>query len=130
MTEKKSSVLNQISLIVLAGSFAGAIFVGILVYFPLTSAEDPEAGKKSAFAAVLSQIVFLALVYIIRITIDKIIISKIKNITKAMDEVSMGNLDVEVKATGNNELSDLAESFERMRISMKTIIEKLEKEKL
>jgi nitrogen fixation/metabolism regulation signal transduction histidine kinase len=45
-----------------------------------------------------------------------------------MQEVSMGNLDYEIKVekTGD-ELEELAESFERMRIGLKTIVEKLEK---
>ncbi|ACO03382.1 MAG TPA: HAMP domain-containing protein [Persephonella sp.] len=127
MTEKRSSVLNQISVIILLGSFFGAFFVGFLVYLLISEHDKEGALKKAFFSYIITQAVFLVLVYIIRLSIDKTIISKIKSITRAMDEVSLGNLDVEVKASGNDELTDLAESFERMRISMKTIIEKLER---
>ena len=58
--------------------------------------------------------------------INKYIVSKIKDVSRALQEVSTGNLDYEIKIEGNDELTELAESFERMRISMKTIMEKLE----
>ncbi|WP_456399596.1 HAMP domain-containing protein [Persephonella sp.] len=127
MTEKRSSVLNQISLIVFSGSFLGALFVGGLVYYLLSDLQDPKVAEKTLYSMLTSQLVFLGLVYFIRVTIDKIIISKIKNITKALEEVSMGNLDYEIKSQGNDEITDLVEAFERMRISMKTIIEKMER---
>jgi len=112
MTEKRSSVLNQISVIILLGSFFGAFFVGFLVYLLISEHDKEGALKKAFFSYIITQAVFLVLVYIIRLSIDKTIISKIKSITRAMDEVSLGNLDVEVKASGNDELTDLAESFE------------------
>ncbi|MDQ7055027.1 MAG: HAMP domain-containing protein [Persephonella sp.] len=62
--------------------------------------------------------------------IQKYIVEKINRVSEALKEVSTGNLDYEVKIEGNDELAELAESFERMRISMKTIMEKLEEGEL
>lgn len=128
--DKKSSVLNKISLIVLGGSIIGALFVGIMIYF-LISPYDPSALQKTIIYTIIVQISFLIPVYMIRILIDKMIVSKLNTISKAMNEISMGNLDYEIKVekTGD-ELEELADSFERMRISMKTIMEKLEKGEL
>lgn len=120
----KKSILDQIFFIVLGGSFIGAVLVGVLVFF-LTN-----DFSKALISIVISQIFFILPVYMIRVLIDRLIISKIKKVVNAMNEVSMGNLDTEVKIEGNDELSELAESFERMRISMKTIMEKLEKGEL
>jgi len=120
----KKSILDQIFFIVLGGSFLGAVLVGVLVFF-LTN-----DFSKALISIVISQIFFILPVYMIRVLIDKLIISKIKKVVNAMNEVSMGNLDTEVKIEGNDELTELAESFERMRISMKTIMEKLEKGEL
>ena len=121
----KKSVLDKIFLIVLGGSFIGAIFVAVLVFF-LTS-----EFSKSLIALIGSQILFLIPVFGIRKIIDDTIIKKLRVVSQAMQEVSMGNLDYEIKVekTGD-ELEELAESFERMRISLKTIIEKLEKGEL
>lgn len=128
--DKKSSVLNKISLIVLGGSIIGALFVGIMIYF-LISPYDPSALQKTIIYTIIVQIAFLIPVYMIRTLIDKMIVSKLNAISKAMNEISMGNLDYEIKVekTGD-ELEELADSFERMRISMKTIMEKLEKGEL
>jgi HAMP domain. len=121
----KKSVLDKIFLIVLGGSFIGAIFVAVLVFF-LTSEL-----YKSLIALIGSQILFLIPVFGIRKIIDDTIIKKLRVVSQAMQEVSMGNLDYEIKIekTGD-ELEELAESFERMRISLKTIMEKLEKGEL
>ncbi len=128
--EKRGSVLNKISLIVFIGSVIGAIFVGILVYFLLFSAGDQEALKKAIISTAIIQVAFLIPVYMIRVLIDKYIISKLREVEKALDEVSMGNLDYEIKVEGDDELAQLADAFERMRISLKTIMEKLEKGEL
>lgn len=124
------SVLNEITWIILGGSVIGSLFVGILVYFLLNSSGVPNALMKAIYSTIIIQIAFLIPVIMIRILIDKYIISKIKQVIKGMHEVSTGNLDYEVKIEGNDELAELAESFERMRISMKTILEKLEEGEL
>ena len=121
----KKSILDKIFLIVLGGSFIGAVLVGLLVFFLTMDF------YKSLIAFVGSQILFLIPVFGIRVMIDNQIVKKIKAVSQAMQEVSMGNLDYEIKIekTGD-ELEELAESFERMRISMKTIMDKLEKGEL
>ena len=130
MEKKGSSVLNKISFIVLGGAIVGAIFVGIFVYFLLSSAGDPDAVSKALMSIVIMGIAFLLPVYMIRVLIDKFIVQKIKKVEEALHEVSLGNLDHEVKIEGDDELAELAEAFERMRISLKTIMEKLEKGEL
>ncbi|HHG75118.1 HAMP domain-containing protein [Persephonella sp.] len=126
MEQNKKSVLTVISLIVLGGSVIGSLFVGILVYFLLSSSGVSDALLKAVVSTVIIQIAFLIPVFLIRTMVDKYIVSKIKDVSKALQEVSTGNLDYEIKVEGNDELTELAESFERMRISMKTIMDKLE----
>jgi len=126
MENNKKSVLTAVSLIVLGGSVIGSLFVGILVYFLLSSSGVSDALLKAILSTVIIQIAFLIPVFLIRTMIDKYIISKIREVSKALREVSTGNLDYEIKIEGNDELTELVESFERMRISMKTIMEKLE----
>ena len=126
MKNNKKSVLTAISYIVFGGSVIGSLFVGVLVYFLLSSSGVSDALLKAVLSTVIIQIAFLIPVFLIRTMVDKYIVSKIKNVSKALQEVSTGNLDYEIKIEGNDELAELAESFERMRISMKTIMEKLE----
>ncbi len=129
--EKRKSVLDKIFLIVLGGSFVGAVLVGVMVYFLLITSGVQDAVIKSVLSIIIAQVMFLIPVFIIKKMIEESIVKKLKTVTEGMREVSMGNLDfsINVEKTGD-ELEDLAESFERMRISMKTIIEKLEKGEL
>jgi len=128
--KNKRSVLTVISWIMFGGSVVNSLFVGILVYFLLSSAGVENALTKAVLSTMIIQIAFLIPLFMVRMLIDKYIVSKIKEVTKALSEVSTGNLDYQVHIEGENELVELAESFERMRISMKTIIEKLEGEEL
>lgn len=129
--EKKKSVLDKIFFIVLGGSLIGAVLVGVMVYFLLKTSGVQEALVKAILSIIISQIMFLIPVFFIRKLIEDNIIKKLKAVTEGMHEVSMGNLDFEIniEKTGD-ELEDLAESFDRMRISIKTIMEKLEKGEL
>ncbi|WP_456465469.1 HAMP domain-containing protein [Persephonella sp.] len=126
MENNKRSVLAAISYIVFGGSVISSLFVGILVYFLLSSSGVDDALLKAILSTVIIQVAFLIPVFLIRSMINKYIVSKIKDVSRALQEVSTGNLDYEIKIEGNDELTELAESFERMRISMKTIMEKLE----
>jgi methyl-accepting chemotaxis protein len=129
--EKRKSVLDKIFLIVLGGSFVGAVLVGVMVYFLLITSGVQDAVIKSVLSIIIAQVMFLIPVFMIKKMIEESIVKKLKTVTEGMHEVSMGNLDfsINVEKTGD-ELEDLAESFERMRISMKAIMEKLEKGEL
>jgi len=121
----KKSVLRKIFLVVLGVSFIGSTYVAVIVFF-LTSDL-----YKFFIALIGTQILFLIPVFEIIKAVDKAIVKKLRTVSQAMKEVSMGNLDYEIKVERTeDELEELAESFERMRISLKTIIEKLEKGEL
>lgn len=128
---ERKSISQKIFMIVLGGSFVGSLFVGGLVYFMLASSNVQDALVKAVISVIISQIMFLIPVFGIKKIIDYKIVSKLKTVVNGMHEVSMGNLDYEiyVEKTGD-ELEELAESFDRMRMSIKAIMEKLEKGEL
>ncbi|ACN99278.1 methyl-accepting chemotaxis sensory transducer [Sulfurihydrogenibium azorense Az-Fu1] len=128
---ERKSISQKIFMIVLGGSFVGSLFVGGLVYFMLASSNVQDALVKAVISVIISQIMFLIPVFGIKKIIDDKIVSKLKTVVNGMHEVSMGNLDYEiyVEKTGD-ELEELAESFDRMRMSIKAIMEKLEKGEL
>jgi len=128
---ERKSISQKIFMIVLGGSFVGSLFVGGLVYFILASSNVQDALVKAVISVIISQIMFLIPVFGIKKIIDDKIVSKLKTVVNGMHEVSMGNLDYEiyVEKTGD-ELEELAEFFDRMRMSIKAIMEKLEKGEL
>lgn len=128
---ERKSISQKIFMIVLGGSFVGSLFVGGLVYFMLASSNVQDALVKAVISVIISQIMSLIPVFGIKKIIDDKIVSKLKTVVNGIHEVSMGNLDYEiyVEKTGD-ELEELAESFDRMRMSIKAIMEKLEKGEL
>ncbi len=128
--ENKRSISNRIFFITLLGSSFGSILVAGWVYFLLlTYYQAEDALEKAAISAIVMQISFLIPVFVIKMLVDKLIISRIKKLTELVNEISMGNnLDTEIKPEGNDELTELTEAFERMRISMRTALEQLEEE--
>jgi methyl-accepting chemotaxis protein len=121
----KKSVLDKIFSVLLVGTIIDAIFVGALVFI-LTL--DPIQTLKAFVGA---EIVFFLRAIGIRKIIKDRILSKLTQISAGMKEVSMGNLDYKINIEkSGDELEELTESFERMRISMKAIMDKLEKGEL
>ncbi len=122
----EKSISNKIFLIVFLGSFVGSIFVGIGVFLLLISLDiDYSTSVKSSIIFMFTmQLVFLIPVYMIKVLIDRLVVFRIKNLITAMNQVSFGNLDVEVSVKGNDEISDLAEAFDRMRFKIKNYLEK------
>jgi methyl-accepting chemotaxis protein len=57
--------------------------------------------------------------------VSRSITSAVTTLIQAAERISMGELDVEVALQSRDELGDLAQSFERMRVSLKAAMERL-----
>ncbi len=128
--ENKNSISNKIFLITLIGSFIGSLIVGAWIFFILTAYYNAsDAFEKAVISVIVVQVLFLFPVFLIKVLIDKLIIERVKKLTEIVNEISIGNnLDKAIIPEGNDELTELTEAFERMRISMKTALEQLEEE--
>jgi HAMP domain-containing protein len=49
------------------------------------------------------------------------------DLTKAADEISMGKIDTSINVKTNDEINELAQAIERMRMSLKKAMERLTK---
>ena len=67
----------------------------------------------------------IALVTLISQVFARQLIDPIVKLTRTADRLSLGELDVPVSAASNDEMGDLAEALERMRLSLKSAIERL-----
>jgi methyl-accepting chemotaxis protein len=61
--------------------------------------------------------------------IGKLVSRPIIELTSAANDISRGELDTSVKKQSNDEIGELSEAFERMRVSLKSIISELKIEK-
>jgi HAMP domain-containing protein len=53
----------------------------------------------------------------------------VRRLVKVADNISMGDLDMSVEVTSQDEVGELQESIERMRVSLKTALERLKKQR-
>ena len=53
----------------------------------------------------------------------------VRRLAEVADNISMGDLDMSIEVTSRDEIGELQESIERMRVSLKTVLEKLETER-
>ncbi len=67
----------------------------------------------------------IAIVTLISQVFARQLIDPIVTLTRTADRLSLGELDVPVSAGSNDEMGDLAEALERMRLSLKSAIERL-----
>jgi len=73
-------------------------------------------------------VLFLVLFLVINITIRKLVLKPVSQITRMADEASKGNLrGAEIKVTGKDEIADMLRSFNRMRRSIVKIVQLLRK---
>lgn len=67
--------------------------------------------------------ILLAISLAINFSLNKTVINPVLMLTKAADEVSMGKLSEKIEVETNDEISTLAKSIDRMRASMKKLLE-------
>jgi nitrate/nitrite-specific signal transduction histidine kinase len=102
------------------------VVASLIVYAPTKMA------KAHAFQALMTFMLLYAAVFIIiLIMIDRAIVSSIitpiKQIAATADEISRGNFDKDFTAAGNDEIKMLADAFRRMKMSIVTSIQLIEK---
>src|SRR6185503_8276890 len=91
----------------------------------------PIANANRAFYAFMASLsaVFVVLFVILNVMMSSLIVRPITRMSKAADEISKGNMEMpEFSETGKDEVSLLAQSFNRMRRSLEKAIELIEKQ--
>ena len=122
------SLLNKITFIVLGGAVVGAIFTGVALYvvLVLAGAFPEEALRKAIFYGTIIGLSFLIPVYMIRVLVERLILSKVKHMTDVIMRIADGEVDAKVEIESDDELGRMAEAFERMRRSLKLLMKKVE----
>jgi methyl-accepting chemotaxis protein len=128
--EKRTSISNKIFFFTLIGSAIGSVIVGVWIYILLHIFYNaPDALEKAIISIIISQILFLIPVFIIKVMIDKFVVNRIRKLTETLNEISLGNkIDQSIFPEGNDEITELMEAFERMRLSLKTALKEISEE--
>jgi HAMP domain-containing protein len=59
----------------------------------------------------------------INFSLKKTVIGPVVNLTKIADDISMGKLSEKIEVTSNDEIAKLAKSIDRLRLSVKKLLE-------
>jgi len=69
--------------------------------------------------------IFLAITLFILITLDRLVFKPVEELQRKAEEIAKGNVDEPIEVKSDDEIGKLAESFERMRVSIKKVIDLL-----
>jgi HAMP domain-containing protein len=83
------------------------------------------AGRFLVFLAVV--LIVLAVLIAVIYAFSSAIVRPIRRLSEAADRISMGDLEAPINVEGEGEVARLAQSIERMRTSVQTALERLEK---
>jgi HAMP domain-containing protein len=104
------------------GDAVGAQIISVPMSVPLGIADR-------AFRTLIVSLggIALATMFLIDLAIILMVIRPVSRLSKAADEISKGNLNVpEIPAKGSDEIAQLAQSFNRMYLSLVKAIHMLE----
>ena len=85
--------------------------------------------KKARVLGSLLLAVTLCVTLFLAFSLSRTLVQPIRNLTVAADQMSLGDLDREIALSGKDELGRLAQALDRMRVSMKMAMDRLQKNK-
>ncbi len=127
---KYRSVLYKILDVVFIGSLLAALLVFFVFFFAMVNNDVPqEVAFKYALGSTLFLILcwFVGPILIIQLLIERTILRPIKEMTRLLEKMSDGDLDTPLEVKGEYEIERLANSFERMRLSLRALMRRLKK---
>lgn len=135
----EKSLAGKILFITLSGAIILAFIIFLISYVLFSSFNIDEFLKNIGYfikanpfiSALLIGISFLigsfVPIVMTHLLVKRTVVGPLGEVINAMEKISMGELYNELKINRKDEIGMLQEEFERMRISLKIVIEKLEK---
>ncbi len=81
--------------------------------------------EKARRSALILLSAMLIIIFVVALLASRAIVNPIKKVTHAANQISMGNLDVELERSSRDEIGDLAEAVMRMQDSLRFSLAKL-----
>ncbi|WP_457600485.1 HAMP domain-containing protein [Hydrogenivirga sp.] len=129
--KKYRSILYKILDIVFVGSLLAAALVFFVFFFAMVNnGVSEETAWKYALGSTLFLVLawFIGPILIIQLLIEYTILKPIKEMTKRLERMSSGDLDTPLEVEGKyREIDQLAEAFERMRLSLRALLRRLKR---
>ncbi|ARV61528.1 histidine kinase [Nostocales cyanobacterium HT-58-2] len=84
-----------------------------------------KAHQSSLLIVGLVSAVFIAVMVLVNIFLNRQVIIPLKRITRVAEEVSTGHLDVDFDQISNDEIGNLAKAFKRMKLSLEMAMKRI-----
>ncbi len=84
-----------------------------------------KANKSFAVIIGIVSLVFVAVIVLVNIFLNRQVILPLKRITRVAEEVSTGHMDVDFDQVSNDEIGNLARAFKRMKLSLEMAMKRL-----
>lgn len=105
---------------------AGDVYGALAVSVP-EAVITSEAKSNTRIFIGLVTIFFVALSLVRNLLYGRVVIKPINLLSRNANAISVGNLDTCIDTSGNDEISELAKAFERMRTSVKIAFDRIKK---
>ncbi|NMG07348.1 DUF3365 domain-containing protein [Brasilonema sp. UFV-L1] len=85
-----------------------------------------EKAHQSSFLIVgIVSAVFIAVIFLVNLFLQREVILPLKRITRVAEEVSTGHLEVDFDQISNDEIGNLAKAFKRMKLSLEMAMKRI-----
>lgn len=84
-----------------------------------------KAHQSSLLIVGLVSTVFIAIILLVNVFLNRQVILPLKRITRIAEEVSTGHMDVDFDQMSNDEIGNLAKAFKRMKLSLEMAMKRI-----
>ncbi|BAY44397.1 sensor protein [Scytonema sp. HK-05] len=84
-----------------------------------------KAHQSSLLIVGLVSTVFIAIILLVNVFLNRQVIIPLKRITRIAEEVSTGHMDVDFDQMSNDEIGNLAKAFKRMKLSLEMAMKRI-----
>ncbi|WP_017319065.1 c-type heme family protein [Mastigocladopsis repens] len=84
-----------------------------------------KAQQSSLMIVGLVSTIFIAVIFLVNVFLNRQVIIPLKRITRVAEEVSTGHLDVDFDQISNDEIGNLAKAFKRMKLSLEMAMKRI-----
>lgn len=84
-----------------------------------------KANQSSLVVLGIVSAIFVAVILIVNIMLNRQVIRPLKRMTRVAEEVSTGHTNVQFEALANDEIGNLAKAFKRMQLSLEIALKRL-----
>lgn len=84
-----------------------------------------KANQSSFIVLGIVSVIFVAIILLVNIMLNRQVIRPLKRMTRVAEEVSTGHTNIEFEALSNDEIGNLAKAFKRMQLSLEIALKRL-----